>query len=149
MCLPFSTVPNVKNAHEAAKIPKKAYDWGFYDYPMSRDPLGIRYPGYWFRRKFVYVKEMEPELMVPDLTGFQLKPYVSYRVQDVTSEPLTAENLFRQTYGNLIIDAYVSGERLEITTSKEEIEEARLRHQQTGADLFSTSVEEAEALAKD
>lgn len=139
----------MKNAHEAQKIPNKAYDFGFYDYPMSRDPLGIRYPGYWFRKKFVYVKEMEPELMVPDLTGFQLKPYVSYRVQDVACEPLTAENLFRQTYGNLVIDAYVSGERLEISTTKEEIQDAHLRHLQTGSDMFTTSVSEAEKLAGD
>ena len=29
--------------------------------------------------KFVLVKEMVPELVVPDLTGFELKPYVSFR----------------------------------------------------------------------
>jgi len=29
--------------------------------------------------KFVKVKEMIPELVVPDLTGFELGPYVSFR----------------------------------------------------------------------
>jgi len=29
--------------------------------------------------KFVLVPEMVPELIVPDLTGFELKPYVSYK----------------------------------------------------------------------
>ncbi|PAV59710.1 hypothetical protein WR25_20801 [Diploscapter pachys] len=35
--------------------------------------------------KYVHVPEMVNELVVPDLTGFKLKPYVSYRT-DVTIE---------------------------------------------------------------
>lgn len=136
----------MKNAHEAGKLPREVYKFGFYNYPMSRDPLGIRHPGYWFKGRFTYVKEMEPELVVPDLTDFKLKPYVSYRVKEVKSDPLTAESLFKQTYGNIIIDAYMTGERIEVQCTKQEAEDARIKHQQTGADLFQTTTKEAEEL---
>ncbi|CAD5212771.1 unnamed protein product [Bursaphelenchus okinawaensis] len=33
-------------------------------------------------KEFVHVPEMVPELIVPDLTGFELKPYVSYKVDN-------------------------------------------------------------------
>ncbi|XP_039076677.1 39S ribosomal protein L41, mitochondrial [Hyaena hyaena] len=46
--------------------------------------------------KFVQVKEMVPELVVPELAGFRLKPYVNYRVPAGTDAPLTAEQLFRE-----------------------------------------------------
>ncbi|KFP30722.1 hypothetical protein N325_02181, partial [Colius striatus] len=29
-------------------------------------------------KKFILIKEMVPEFVVPDLQGFKLKPYVSY-----------------------------------------------------------------------
>uniref|UniRef100_A0A0K0G0N5 39S ribosomal protein L41, mitochondrial (inferred by orthology to a C. elegans protein) n=1 Tax=Strongyloides venezuelensis TaxID=75913 RepID=A0A0K0G0N5_STRVS len=35
---------------------------------------------------FVVVKEMIPELVVPDLTDFELKPYVSYKTDAVIEE---------------------------------------------------------------
>ncbi|KAM4695839.1 large ribosomal subunit protein mL41 [Rhinophrynus dorsalis] len=44
--------------------------------------------------KFVKVKEMVPELVVPDLKGFKLKPYVSYKAPPGTEEPMTAQKLF-------------------------------------------------------
>ncbi|KAM6169304.1 large ribosomal subunit protein mL41 [Rhynchocyon petersi] len=53
---------------------------------------GVRAPG----RKFVMIKEMVPEFVVPDLTGFKLKPYVSYRAPAGTETPLTARQLFRE-----------------------------------------------------
>lgn len=114
---------------------------------MRRDPLQIQHPGYWYKGYFTYVKEMEPELVVPDLTDFKLKPYVSYRTKEVKADELTAESLFKQTYANIIIDSYMGNQRLEITSTKAEAEEARLKHQQTGADLFCTSRKEAEELA--
>ncbi|XP_020656617.3 large ribosomal subunit protein mL41 [Pogona vitticeps] len=48
-------------------------------------------------RKFVLVPEMVPRLVVPDLTGFRLKAYVSYRASPGTEPPLTARALFEQT----------------------------------------------------
>ncbi|XP_007945177.1 39S ribosomal protein L41, mitochondrial [Orycteropus afer afer] len=53
---------------------------------------GVRAPG----GKFVVIKEMVPELVVPDLSGFRLKPYVSYRVPAGAETPLTAKQLFLQ-----------------------------------------------------
>lgn len=37
--------------------------------------------------KYIDVKEMHPEFIVPDLTGFELKPYVSYKT-DVEIEKM-------------------------------------------------------------
>ncbi|XP_053420566.1 39S ribosomal protein L41, mitochondrial [Nycticebus coucang] len=45
-------------------------------------------------RKFVLIKEMVPEFVVPDLAGFKLKPYVSYRAPAGVDTPLTARELF-------------------------------------------------------
>lgn len=39
-------------------------------------PTGYKDPA---TGKFVSVPEMIPELVVPDLSGFELKPYVSFR----------------------------------------------------------------------
>jgi len=46
--------------------------WGF----VRPHPVGYTDPN---SGKFVRVKEMIPELVVPDLTGFELGPYVSFR----------------------------------------------------------------------
>lgn len=47
-------------------------------------------------RKFIRVQEMIPEFVVPNLEGFKLKAYVSYRSPPGTEQPLTAESLFNQ-----------------------------------------------------
>ncbi|XP_062938670.1 large ribosomal subunit protein mL41 [Cynocephalus volans] len=47
--------------------------------------------------RFVQVKEMVPEFVVPDLSGFKLRPYVSYRAPAGTDAPLTARRLFLDT----------------------------------------------------
>lgn len=58
---------------------------------------GAKGTGYLSRGgKFVLVKEQVPELVVPDLAGFKLKPYVNYRAPAGTDTPLTAERLFRE-----------------------------------------------------
>ncbi|ELV13109.1 39S ribosomal protein L41, mitochondrial [Tupaia chinensis] len=51
---------------------------------------GVRASGW----KFVQIKEMVPEFVVPDLTGFKLKPYVNYRAPAGAETPLTAKELF-------------------------------------------------------
>lgn len=45
-------------------------------------------------KKFLLVKEMVPEFVVPDLTGFKLRPYVSYRAAEGSEPPMTAKQLF-------------------------------------------------------
>ncbi|XP_063287831.1 large ribosomal subunit protein mL41 [Pelobates fuscus] len=52
--------------------------------------------------KFVRVKEMVPELVVPDLTGFKLRPYVSYKAPEGTEEQMTAKKLFMETVASSI-----------------------------------------------
>lgn len=46
--------------------------------------------------KFIRIKEMVPEFVVPDLTGFKLKPYVSYRAPEGAEPAPTAESLFHE-----------------------------------------------------
>lgn len=53
-------------------------------------------------RKFRLVKDQVPVLMVPDLTGFKLKAYVSYRAPAGSEPPLTARALFQRTAAPLI-----------------------------------------------
>lgn len=43
------------------------------------------------------------------LCVFQLKPYVSYRVADVTQPEFTARDLFDKTYAKLITDDFNNG----------------------------------------
>ncbi|XP_043838226.1 39S ribosomal protein L41, mitochondrial [Dromiciops gliroides] len=57
---------------------------------------GAKFTGFSSSGRFVKVKEMVPEFVVPDLTGFKLKPYVSYRAPAGTDEPLTAKQLFME-----------------------------------------------------
>lgn len=52
--------------------------------------------------KFVAVREMIPEFVVPSLEGFKLKPYVSYKTPVGTEPVLTAETLFSQTVAQQI-----------------------------------------------
>ncbi|TNN22725.1 39S ribosomal protein L41, mitochondrial [Liparis tanakae] len=44
--------------------------------------------------KFLAIRSMIPEFVVPDLEGFKLKPYVSYRCPQGTEPPLTARSVF-------------------------------------------------------
>lgn len=53
-------------------------------------PAGLRLSS----RKFLSIRAMIPEFVVPHLEGFKLKPYVSYRSPSGTEAPLTAESLF-------------------------------------------------------
>lgn len=39
---------------------------------------------------------MIPQFVVPNLEGFKLKPYVSYRTPTGSEPPLTAESLFNE-----------------------------------------------------
>ncbi|XP_062446979.1 large ribosomal subunit protein mL41 [Rhea pennata] len=47
-------------------------------------------------KKFILIKEMVPQFVVPDLTGFKLKPYVSYRAPEGSEPPMTAKQLFTE-----------------------------------------------------
>ncbi|KAG3288478.1 large ribosomal subunit protein mL41 [Ictidomys tridecemlineatus] len=66
---------------------------------------GIRASGW----KFVQIKEKVPEFVVPDLTGFKLKPYVNYRAPAGTDTPLTAKALFLETVAPAIQKDFKEG----------------------------------------
>lgn len=127
--------PNYVTTFEHYKMPDDLLNYE-YNYPVSRDTMGIRYPGYWFKRKFVYVQEMEPELVVPDLDGFDLKPYVSYRAADVETPPFTAKELFYAVYAPQIKAQFESGKLESLELKPEDIDEARAKALKTGSDLF-------------
>ena len=59
--------------------------------------------------RFYKMKEIRPELVVPDLTGFKLKPYVSFQVPDVILSEFTAQDLFNACYSNDVINDFRKG----------------------------------------
>ncbi|XP_008829403.1 39S ribosomal protein L41, mitochondrial [Nannospalax galili] len=59
--------------------------------------------------KFVQVKEMVPEFVVPDLTGFKLKPYVNYQAPAGVDTPLTAKALFMESVAPAIEKDFKEG----------------------------------------
>jgi len=70
------------------------------DIPVSK--RGVRDTGILANGKFIEIPEKEPELIVPDLKGFKLKPYVTYRSTDVVQSKFTAHDLFAVVYANKI-----------------------------------------------
>lgn len=127
--------PNQVGTFEHYRLPKELLDNEF-NYPVCIDTLGIKWPGYWFKKKFVYVKEMEPEIIVPDLTDFELKPYVSYRTEDIDTEPHSAKEIFDYVYADKVEDAYKEHKLEKFDVPQEKIDEARLAAMQTGADIL-------------
>lgn len=68
-------------------------------------------------RKFLAISAMIPEFVVPNLEGFKLKPYVSYRCPSGTEPPITAESLFDE-----VVAPQIKKEFKEGTFSKEQLE---------------------------
>lgn len=128
-------VPNRIGMFEHYKLPKELLD-NEYNYPVCRDTLGIRWPGFWFKKKFVYVREMEPELVVPDLREFELKPYVSYQAEETVTRPFTAKDLFEEEYAHKVEQAFRENSIEDFDVPQENIDQARLAAMQTGSDLF-------------
>ncbi|KYN04474.1 PREDICTED: 39S ribosomal protein L41, mitochondrial [Cyphomyrmex costatus] len=108
------------------------------------DKRGVRDIGYQIGDKFVTVPEMIPELIVPSLEDFKLKPYVSYRAEGITEPEFTAQDLFDVTYSKKIKEDFANGQlddngeplnpnEYEKLTSQQAKEQAG----KTGCDLFS------------
>lgn len=90
---------------------------------------------------------MIPELVVPNLEGFELKPYVSYRTPEIKSEEFTAKHLFNEVYASKINEDFKKGqltpEGQPLNPSENEQltpREAEIRAGKTGTDLFSERV---------
>lgn len=84
---------------------------------------------------FVYVDEMEPELIVPDLTDFKLKPYVSYDATDIRQGEFSPGDLFNATYAKSIVEQFKSGEIKPIDEDFDQIDS----NQEKSANVDSTS----------
>lgn len=91
----------------------------------------------------VEVPEMIPEMIVPDLTDFTLKPYVSYRAADFQQSEFTSEDLFNAVYSNKIVEDWNKKQLNEDGSpkvpSEHELlgpEEAHKRARKTGSDIF-------------
>ncbi|CAD5217926.1 unnamed protein product [Bursaphelenchus xylophilus] len=75
---------------------------------------GAREPGYKnpVTKEWVHVPEMVPELIVPDLTGFDLKPYVSYRTDDeIEKREKAFRKLVKEKGSEELADLYTDEER--------------------------------------
>ncbi|VVC88098.1 39S ribosomal protein L41, mitochondrial [Leptidea sinapis] len=107
------------------------------------DTRGVRDTGYMLNGKFVPVPEMIPELIVPDLTGCTLKPYVSYKTEDVIQSEFTAQQLFDAVYSKKIVLDFKQGKLDEHGQPIEPSEEEKLQPEEaighakrTGSDIF-------------
>ncbi|CAB0016765.1 unnamed protein product [Nesidiocoris tenuis] len=104
-----------------------------------------RDPGYYTKDgKFVFVPEMQPELVVPDLTDFKLKPYVSYRVTDIAQSEFTPHDLFLAVYSEKIVRDMKEGKLDDQGNPKEPSPEEKLTSDEawvnarrSGADIFA------------
>ncbi|VDN57492.1 unnamed protein product [Dracunculus medinensis] len=60
-------------------------------------------------KKFVSVKEMIPELVVPDLTNFPLRPYVSFKTDvEIEKRRKNYEKIVRDKGSEEVADLYVN-----------------------------------------
>ncbi|CAG9788607.1 unnamed protein product [Diatraea saccharalis] len=107
------------------------------------DKRGVRDVGYNLNGCFVQVPEMIPELIVPDLTNCELKPYVSYKAADVVQSEFTPEQLFDAVYSKKIVTDFKQGKLNEDGTPQQpsdeeslQPEEAVARARRTGSDIF-------------
>lgn len=114
------------------------------DYPI--DKRGTRDTGFKMGKKWVHVPEKVPELIVPSLEGFTLKPYVSYKVENIVQGEFTAKDLFDEIYTKKIEEDFKNGKLLEngdpmnpSENEKLKPQEAKDRAGQTGCDIFCES----------
>ncbi|CAG0915386.1 unnamed protein product, partial [Notodromas monacha] len=107
------------------------------------DHLGVRPVGEMVNGRLRIIPEMVPELVVPDLSNCDLKPYVSYRAPEVTNAEFTARDLFATVYSDKIIEDFREGKINEdgspLHPSAEERlkpDEAWAKARQFGSDIF-------------
>lgn len=123
------------------KIFKKERHISNPDIPI--DKRGVRDTGVNIRGKFTEFPEMIPELIVPDLTNCEFKPYVTYKTKQVVQSQFTSQDLFNALYANKIIEDFKEDKLNPDGTSKEPSEneqmtpgEAFIRARKTGSDIF-------------
>lgn len=109
---------------------------------------GVRDTGFKVADRWVHVPEKIPELIVPSLEGFNLKPYVSYRVEQFTQSEFTAEDLFNEVYSKKIEEDFINGQLDEngnpLNPSEYEAltpQQAKNNAEKTGCDIFKETKE--------
>ncbi|XP_033320914.2 mitochondrial ribosomal protein L41 [Megalopta genalis] len=114
------------------------------DFDIPIDKRGVRDTGRKVGNKFVNIPEMIPEIIVPSLKDFHLKPYVSYKVKELPKHEFTAQDLFNLVYAKKIEDDFENnqlgpnGEPLNPSEyEKLTPKEAKLKAEQTGTDIFT------------
>lgn len=125
-----------KEQYKRFSAPGKHPDIPIHDYGCRQ--TGIRHEAYW-----EHIPEMVPELIVPDLTDFPLKPYVSYATKEIYQAELTSKDIFNVIYGKKIIRDFRAGQLDEegnplnpSPPEKQTAEMALAMAQQTGSDIF-------------
>ncbi|XP_068617922.1 large ribosomal subunit protein mL41 [Battus philenor] len=110
---------------------------------LEIDKRGVRDVGYYLNGRFVKVPEMIPEIIVPDLKDFHLKPYVSYKSEDVIQSEFTPQHLFDAIYSKKIVTDFkegkldADGQPLEPSNEEKlQPDEAISRAKRTGSDIF-------------
>lgn len=132
-------VPNKRGTRE---FKKKQMTDPHPEIPIDR--RGVRETGYNDSKgRYVEVTEKIPQLIVPDLTDFELKPYVSYRTPNIVQSEFTTEDLFNAVYATKIIEDWNNKKLNEDGTSKEPSREELLDAntafklaRKTGSDIF-------------
>ncbi|XP_073848874.1 mitochondrial ribosomal protein L41 [Musca autumnalis] len=125
------------------RVVKEAQRKNPLDAPVPIHKRGVRDTGVYVNGKYVEIPEKIPELIVPDLEGCKLRPYVSYKAPDVIQSEFTSLDLFNAVYSKKIIDDFKEGKLKEdlspVEPSENEMlnaEEALLRARKTGSDIF-------------
>jgi len=133
--------PNRMGTKKFKKEQNNRYKPKYPDIPIHR--YGVKYNSILHPAKFEPVKEMTAEIIVPDLEGCKLKPYVSYATKDIYQDELTSQDLFNVIYGPKIVKDFKEGKLdddgnpLEPTEiEKMTSEEAYIKARQTGSDIF-------------
>lgn len=111
---------------------------------MPIDTRGVRATGIVSENgKFELIPEMIPELIVPDLTDCQFKPYVTYKTKDVVQSEFLSQDLFNAIYAEKIIRDFKEGKLQEDGFSENPSENEKLskdealsRARKTGSDFF-------------
>ncbi|KAM8713458.1 hypothetical protein ACLKA7_013726 [Drosophila subpalustris] len=111
--------------------------------PVAVHKRGVRDTGITVNGQYVEIPEKIPDIIVPDLTGCKLKPYVSYKAPDVVQSEFTSLDLFNAVYSQKIIEDFKAGQLKADGSPKEPSaneqltpQEALLRARRTGSDIF-------------
>lgn len=111
--------------------------------PVAVDKRGVRDTGITVNGQYVEIPEKIPDIIVPDLTGCKLKPYVSYKAPDVVQSEFTSLDLFNAVYSQKIIEDFkaaklqADGNSMEPSPNEKlSADEALQRARKTGSDIF-------------